>query len=73
MKYTQDDYFAVASALDSDHYPILTLEACNRYGASPELFEKLWDKAWDLAINDVDEYYSIYRIAAQFACEKAGL
>jgi hypothetical protein len=86
VKYTEDDYFAAASAQDlwgtqgPDSRPVFEEDACRFCDASEYLFENLWDEAMEIACAGVPLKFQlpcmdgsdIALLAAQIGCEKAG-
>jgi hypothetical protein len=72
-KYTQDNYFAAASAQDLWAFDtsLTGPEACIKCGSSYDLFDKIWVEAEKILEGMFDS--NLVFIAIQFACEKAGL
>ena len=73
-KYTKDDYFAAASALDAwDINGDITTNS-RTLGVPCSLFDKIWNEAWDILFEELhDDYCDVTSLAVQIGCEKAGL
>ena len=80
-RFTQDDYFAAASAQDLfATIPMYMGPACEMVGADLVLTRELWYSAIDIKylggprnILQLDSVEDTAFLAAQIGCEKAGL
>lgn len=70
MRYTEDDYFAVACALDYWYcFDNFSMDRVfHLYVAQPFLFWKVWDEAGKLS-----SFPNLVPVAIQIALERSGL